>query len=235
MASNLLLSSFWSEIMYGSEDASFLWQVLARTVIMFLIIIVGLRFLGKRGVKQLSVFELVVIIGLGSAAGDPMFYKEVGIVFSLLVFIVIIALYALLTYILAKSPKFEDLLEGKPVCLIEKGIFVLENHKKENLGNDEFFAELRLRGVSQLGQVEYAIEETSGELSVFFETDEDTKPGLSILLNSTENPIKEITEGDHYSCIFCAWTEEKKIGPAGNCPNCEHDDWVVASKRIRIT
>lgn len=66
------------QILLGSEEWSFLLETVLRTSIMFLIIIFGLRLLGKRGVKQLSVFELVVIIGLGSAAGDPMFYKDVG-------------------------------------------------------------------------------------------------------------------------------------------------------------
>ena len=69
-----ILTIDWSAILLGSEEWSFLPEVALRTLIMFIIIITGLRFMGKRGVKQLSVVELVVIIGLGSAAGDPMFY-----------------------------------------------------------------------------------------------------------------------------------------------------------------
>lgn len=203
-------------------------------MIMFLVIIVGLRFLGKRGVKQLSVFELVVIIGLGSAAGDPMFYKEVGILSSIIVFVVIIALYALLTYFLGKSKKFENLLEGKPVCLIENGVFAIDNFKKENLGSDEFFAELRLRGVSHLGQVEMVIEETSGEVSVFFFSNEEIKYGLPTMLNSLKNPLKRIEEKGHYSCVFCGFTEEKNPGDAGSCTNCGKENWVKASNKKRV-
>ncbi|MBD8017923.1 DUF421 domain-containing protein [Weeksellaceae bacterium Sa1CVA4] len=232
---NTILAIDWTDLMLGAEDWSFLPEVAIRTVIMFLIIIIGLRFLGKRGVKQLSVFELVVIIGLGSAAGDPMFYKEVGIVFSLLVFIIIIALYAGLTFLLGKSKKFEDMVEGEPACLIQDGVFVLDSFKKENLGSDEFFAELRLRGVSQLGQVETAIAETSGGLSTFFYTEENTKPGLSVMLGSLSNPVKTIDRPDYYSCIFCAYTEEKTAGSPGDCPNCRRDKWVVACHKKRIT
>ncbi|WP_312083434.1 hypothetical protein [Epilithonimonas hominis] len=61
----------FKQILLGSEDWNFLLETVLRTSIMFVIIILGLRLLGKRGVKQLSIFELVVIIGLGSAAGDP--------------------------------------------------------------------------------------------------------------------------------------------------------------------
>lgn len=225
----------WKDLLLGSEDWSFLPEVILRTVIMFLIIILGLRILGKRGVKQLSVFELVVIIGLGSAAGDPMFYKDVGIVFSLLVFIVIIALYALLTYVLGKSKSFENLVEGKPVCLIREGVFELENFKKENLGNDEFFAELRLRGISHLGQIETAIEETSGGVSVFFRESEEIRYGLPIMLNSLDHPLKHIKKAGYYSCTFCGFTEEKPPGPAGKCSHCGKEKWVSSSNKKRVT
>ncbi len=230
-----MLTIDWSAIVLGSEEWSFLPEVALRTLIMFMIIITGLRFMGKRGVKQLSVVELVVIIGLGSAAGDPMFYKEVGIVFSLLVFLIIILLYAGLTYIVGKSKKAEDMLEGKPLCLIQDGVFVLENFKKENLGSDEFFAELRLKGISHLGQVETAIEETSGELSVFYYADENIRPGLSVMPDSLNRPVKNIETPGYYSCTFCGYTENKAIDNAGCCPRCKKEEWVKATNKKRIT
>lgn len=225
----------WSALFLGTEDWSFLTEVALRTFIMFLIIIIGLRFMGKRGVKQLSVVELVVILGLGSAAGDPMFYKEVGLAFTILVFLIIIVLYAALTYIVGKSKKVENLLEGKPVCLIQDGIFVLENFKKENLGSDEFFAELRLKGISHLGQVETAIEETSSELSVFYYADEEIKPGLSVMPDSLNRPIKNIETPGYYSCTFCGYTENKATGNADCCPRCKKEEWVEAIDKKRIS
>ena len=230
-----ILTIDWSAIFLGSEEWSFLPEVALRTLIMFMIIITGLRFMGKRGVKQLSVVELVVIIGLGSAAGDPMFYKEVGIVFSLLVFLIIIALYAGLTYIVGKSKKAEDMLEGKPLCLIQDGVFVLENFKKENLGSDEFFAELRLKGISHLGQVETAIEETSGELSVFYYADEEIKAGLSVRPDALKSPLKKIDEAGHYSCTFCGYTDYKTSASSLVCPQCKKKEWVKATSKKRIS
>jgi len=230
-----LLSFSWKEFFLGTEDWSFLLEIILRTVIMFLTIIVGLRVLGKRGVKQLSIFELVVIIGLGSAAGDPMFYKEVGIFSSFTVFIVIILLYSTATRLIGKSKKMENLLEGKAMCLIENGVFAIDNFKKENLGSDEFFAELRLRGISHLGQIEFAIEEVSGEVSVFFLEDEKVKYGLPIMLHSLENPLTVITEIGFYSCTFCGYTEKKEAGDAGKCKNCKKHYWVKAINKRRVT
>ncbi|WP_415327302.1 DUF421 domain-containing protein [Chryseobacterium sp. MMS23-Vi53] len=235
MLSIFLLKFDWKELLMGHEEWSFILEIILRTAIMFLTIIIGLRVLGKRGVKQLSIFELVVIIGLGSAAGDPMFNKDVGIVSSIVVFIVIILLYTIVTYFIAKNKKFEQLIEGKSICLIENGEFSIENFKKENLGSDEFFAELRLKGISQLGQIEKAIEESSGEISVFFYEDENVKYGLPIMPDSLEHPLKNINKQGYYSCTFCGHTESKESGNAGKCKKCRKDKWVISSNKKRIT
>lgn len=235
MLSVFLLKLDWKELLMGHEEWSFILEIILRTAIMFLTIIIGLRVLGKRGVKQLSIFELVVIIGLGSAAGDPMFNKDVGIVSSIIVFAVIVLLYTAVTYLIAKNKKFEQLIEGKPVCLIDEGEFSIENFKKENLGSDEFFAELRLKGISQLGQIEKAIEESSGEISVFYYEDERVKYGLPIMPDSLDYSLKNINEKGYYSCKFCGHTEEKQIGNAGRCIKCSKENWIAASNKKRIT
>lgn len=123
----------WKELLIGSETWDFLFQIMFRTLFMFVTIILGIRILGKRGVKQLSVFELVVIIGLGSAAGDPMFYREVGLLSSIIVFTVIIILYSTLIFLIGKSKKMEILLEGKAIVLIEDGVFAIQNFQKEKI------------------------------------------------------------------------------------------------------
>lgn len=224
----------WKELFLGSEEWVFLLEALLRTFIMFVIIVVGLRLLGKRGVKQLSIFELVVIIGLGSAAGDPMFYKDVGILPALLVFIMIISLYSLITYLIGKNKKFENLVEGKPIYLIKNGVFEIDNFKKEALGEDEFFSELRLKGVSQLGQIEEAIEEISGEISVFYYADDEVKYGLPIMPGSLDNSINEITEPGHYACIFCGYAEKFEVVQNPVCPDCGKEKWVKASNKKRV-
>ena len=235
MISIFLLKIDWKELFMGQEEWSFILEIILRTAIMFLAIIMGLRVLGKRGVKQLSVFELVVIIGLGSAAGDPMFNKDLGIVSSLIVFIVIILLYTGVTYFIGQSKKFEKLVEGKSTCLIEEGEFSIENFKKENLGSDEFFAELRLKGVSQLGQIEIAIEEISGEISIFFYENENVKYGLPIMPDSLNNTLEYIKKSGFYSCTFCGYTEKKQTGDAGRCRKCRKKEWIPASNKKRVT
>lgn len=225
----------WKELLLGSEEWNFLPEVIIRTLVMFAIILVSLSILGKRGVKQLSVFELVVIIGLGSAAGDPMFYKDVGLIPAIIVFIIIISLYSWVTHWVGKSKKIEQLVEGKPICLVKDGRFAIDNFSKEALGQDEFFSELRLKGVSHLGQVENAIIETNGGISVFFYPENEIKYGLPILPGSLENQIQKIQLPGCYACVFCG--ETKKLEPASHhtCPTCKKDKWVEASNSKRVS
>jgi uncharacterized membrane protein YcaP (DUF421 family) len=224
----------WKELMLGGEDWSFLPETILRTLIMFIVILTSLRLLGKRGVKQLSIFELVVIISLGSAAGDPMFYKEVGILPAIIVFAMIVGLYSLITYMIGKNPAFERLMEGKPVRLIKGGVFAIGNFSKEALGEDEFFAELRMQGVSHLGQVEEAIVESSGNISIFYYPDEEVKYGLPIMPDSLESLCQTIIDTDHYACIFCGFTEKLIPATKHTCPDCKKSTWVKATNKKRI-
>ena len=72
---------------------SFLLEVMFRSVVMYIVALAILKLAGRRGIKQLSVFELVIILTLGSAAGDPLFYDDVGLVPAITVFIMILVLY----------------------------------------------------------------------------------------------------------------------------------------------
>jgi uncharacterized membrane protein YcaP (DUF421 family) len=225
----------WKELLLGGEDWNFLIEGAFRTFIMFTVIVISLRLLGKRGVKQLSVFELVVIIGLGSAAGDPMFYKDVGLLPAIIVFIMVISLYRFIMYLIGKSKKFEHIVEGSPVCLISEGKFSIDNFKKETLAQDEFFAELRMQGVMHLGQVQLGIIEITGNISLFFYPDEEVKYGLPILPALYDQRIQKIENETHFACSFCGYTE--KLVPVNKhiCPVCKRQEWVKAINKIRIT
>ncbi|KLT63828.1 hypothetical protein AB669_20125 [Pedobacter sp. BMA] len=225
----------WTEFFIGKEDWVFLLEIALRTFAMYIIILLGLRLLGKRGVKQLSIFELVVIISLGSAAGDPMFYKEVGLTVPVVIFGVIVLSYRLTTFLTAKSQTADDIIEGKCTYLIEDGEFSIDNFSKETLAYDEFFAELRQYGISHLGQVDTAILETSGAISVYFFEDEKVKYGLPILPHLFDASCEEITSVDNYACCFCGNVMELVPAEKHICGKCEHASWVRAISGKRIT
>ncbi|MGA9638324.1 DUF421 domain-containing protein [Flavobacterium sp.] len=223
----------WDRLLFNDLPKSFILEVIFRSTVMFFILLLTIKLAGKRGVKQLSIFETVIIIALGSAAGDPMFYEDVGIIPAAIVFLVVIILYRFVTWLTAKNKKFEELIEGKVECLIKEGRFSITSFKKETLAQDEFFAELRVKSIEHLGQVKNAFLETSGELSVFYYEDKEVQYGLPILPSLFQKKSKTIPAAGLYACTFCGHTENQMPGIA-KCNVCEKDEWVEAIRTFRI-
>lgn len=224
----------WNRLFFNELPEVFLLEVIFRSTVMFTILLLTLKLAGKRGVKQLSIFETVIVIALGSAAGDPMFYEDVGIVPAAIVFLVIIILYRSVTWLTGKSKKFEEFIEGKTECLINDGKFSISSFKKETLAQDEFFSELRVKSIEHLGQVKHAFIEPSGEISVFYYPDENVKYGLPILPSLFNAKNKFIPTDGIYACSFCGHTQEVKKGTA-KCDVCKREEWVEAINTLRIT
>jgi len=220
-----------NNLLFGDESVEFLLEVLLRSIIMFCFILIALRTSGKRGIKQLSIFELIIIIGLGSAAGDPMFYKDVGIVPAIMVFAVVVGLYRSVTWLSGKFLPFEHLIEGKPIYLIREGKFSIAEFDKEDLSQDEFFAELRLKSVEHLGQVRNAIVETSGSISLLFYEDNEVRPGLPLYPDLYLKKDVNISGPGLHACAYCGHTEEVRDPKC--CPICKHNEWVRAINTIR--
>lgn len=111
----------WNEVLLGDESLAFLAEVALRAAIMFVLVFATLRLMGKRAVKQLSVLELLISISLGSAAGDPMLYREVGVLKAVTVFMVALLFYGIIMKLITLSEKMERILEGRPIYIIRDG------------------------------------------------------------------------------------------------------------------
>ena len=216
----------WHEIFFGQEENSFYLEIIFRTIIMFLVVVVTLKLTSKRAIKQLSIFEMVMIIALGSAAGDPMFYKEVGIFQAVTVFIIVLVSYRMIIWLITRFEKVEFLLEGKPVYIIKEGRFTKRSSTEMELGADELFSELRNKNINHLGQVKRALLETNGTISILFFEDEAIIPGLPIWPEDYNKKSKNISEKGLYACSNCGLTE---IIPATDCKKCDfcnNEEWV---------
>lgn len=209
---------------------AFLLEVLVRSAIMFFVVLLVLRLSGKRGIKQLSIFELAILISLGSAAGDPMFYQEVGLLPAIVVFLVVITMYKLITRLTGKYEKIEELIEGKPVKLIQDGKIIYQSFIQESFAYDELFSQLRQDHVTHLGQVESAYLETSGDLSIYFYPKEKVRLGLPILPEIYDFPCKEIHVDVKYACKHCG---EIKPEEDTVCQICGKGEWLEAIQDAR--
>lgn len=228
------MSLNWSEIFIGDLDGNYVLEISLRTILMFVMVLVILRLSGKKGVRQLSLFEVAIIIALGSAAGDPMFQRDIPIIPSLLVFAVIIIIYRTITYFASKSEKFEDVIEGEPLYVIEDGQFVLGVKNDHTFAKDEFFAEMRQESIEHVGQVKTAILETTGNISFYFYRDEEVHFGLPVLPKIYNKKVTTIEKEDIYACTYCGYSAylERSVKA---CERCEKKEWVKAIKTLRLT
>ena len=222
----------WNSIFLNELNFAFALEIGLRTILMFAFVLLMLRLSGKKGVRQLSIFEVAIIIALGSAAGDPMFDKERAIIPSLLVFGFVLLFYRAMTYLASKYEKFESILEGDPVYIIEDGVFS-RNGSDKTFAKDEFFAEMRVQGIEHLGQVKTAILETNGQVSFFYFEDKDVKPGLPVLPKIYACRSAEISSPADYACTHCGQVQH--LHTAASCTRCCHEEWIKAETCKRIT
>lgn len=202
---------------------------------MFLAVVILLRLTGKRGVQQLSIFEMVMIITLGSAAGDSMFYEDVGLFHGLAVFLIILLVYRFMIILISRSEKAEKLLEGEPIYLLREGKICLNEIKGDEMGADEFFGELRGHNIDHLGQLRCVILEDTGKLSVFYFSDEEVRPGLPILPDDYNKKSSHIKHRGLYACARCGNTQTLITSDFVLCARCKNKEWVMAIKSKRIT
>lgn len=215
---------------FDKVPPEFLGEVALRSLYTFILVFLFLKLTGRRGVRQMSLFEVLIILTLGSAAGDVAFYDDVPMVPVLVVFVSLALLYRLIMWLMAKSETVQDLLEGKAVVIVEDGQLAWNNVRKANMTELDFFMELRLSSVEQLGQVRLAVMETNGEISVFYYHNDDVKPGLCILPKGQVTRYKVVPEPGEYACVRCSSVVSMRAGDRQLCPRCANPEWTKASR-----
>lgn len=210
----------WASIFIHDTTWSFAAEIAIRVIVMFTMIILFLRFTGKRGVRQLSIFELTIILSLGSIAGDPMFTKDLPLIQAVLIMSIIISLYRLCTWLMMKYQPFENLLEGKPLYIVEDGLLVLEKIKKGEMSHDEFFAEMRQQGIEHLGQVRVGLLETTGAFSILLFPHNEVRYGLPLFPKQYQ-AVTQIGLRNHYACMYCGHVDHIST-PNELCSRCKN-------------
>ncbi len=143
-----------------------MFVVLIRTVVLYLLIIVGIRLLGKRQVGELEPSELTLALIIADLASVPMQDNGIPLLSGLIPIIVLLAVATILSVLSAKSIRFRALLCGRPSVVIQDGLVLEGELRKNRLTVDELMEELRNQGYTDFQSIKFAILETNGQLSV---------------------------------------------------------------------
>lgn len=153
--------------------------VLIRTLLVYILFICVIRLTGKRQVGELQISELVITFMVSELATIPI--QDISIPFSYSIFpiIFLLAFEVVLSFIMTKSVKAKKLFAGNPSILIKKGKLNQKELSSLRIGINELLGELRLKDVSDISQVDYAILEQNGKLSVFLKENEVSEPTIT--------------------------------------------------------
>lgn len=138
----------------------------ARTVILYALIIVGIRLMGKKQVGELEPTELVFAMLISDLAAVPMQDFGIPLLFGLIPIVTLLAITMALSVLSLKSIRFRNLICGRPSVIMEHGSILQNALAKNRFTVDELLEELRLQGITDLSTVKYAILENSGRVSV---------------------------------------------------------------------
>lgn len=137
-----------------------------RTVILYFLIMVGLRLTGKRQIGELEPGELVLTMMISDLASVPMQDFGIPLLCGIIPILTLLSISLLLSQISLRSVRFRRLLCGSPTVLIRNGVLQQEAMQKNRYTNDELMEELRCQGYGDPSSVKFAVLENSGELSI---------------------------------------------------------------------
>ncbi|MFB4163779.1 DUF421 domain-containing protein [Alteribacillus sp. JSM 102045] len=165
------------------------FTIVLRTLLVYMILLIILRVMGKREIGELSVIDFVVAIMIAELAVVSIENVKIPIFEAFTPIIVLSIIQIVLAYLSLKSPKLRHLIDGKPTVLIKDGKIDEKEMKKQRYNFDDLLMQIRENNVKDVSDVEFAILEPSGELSVFEKQKEEDEQERSY-------PIPLVIDGE---------------------------------------
>lgn len=156
--------------------------VLFRTLLFYIIITLVYRFMGKREVGELSIMDLIVSILIAELAAIAIDKYKSNLLITLVPIVVLVIVQIVIAKISLKSPTTREKIEGEPSVIINRGKINFKEMLQQRYNLDDLLTQLREKSIKSIEDVDYAILETSGKLSVFTKSRDKTYP-LPIILD----------------------------------------------------
>ena len=168
-----------------------------RSIILYFLLIVAVRLMGKRQIGELEPSEFVIAMLIADLASVPMQDLGIPLLSGVIPIFTVLAIEILLSVLSYHFIAFRKLLCGTPIILMEAGRILHENMKKTRVTTDELMEQLREKGFLDLSKIQFAILETNGQISAFLypTADTPTKEELQIKPDKAGIPVTLISNG----------------------------------------
>jgi uncharacterized membrane protein YcaP (DUF421 family) len=216
----------WQRIFIGDVPGGFYLEVVLRIAIIYLILMVSMRLMGKRMASQLSRSEMIAMVSLAAAIGVPLQSPDRGILAAVVIAAIVISVQQLIASLSTKSERLETLAQGDITPLIEDSCLNLQNMKKTGISRERAFAQLRSSSIRHLGEVKRLYFEAGGNFTLI--KNYENVPGLPIL------PFWDKEYQEKVSSVCEEQVCEKCGKPAADgytkqrCPHCQNDKFIQA-------
>jgi uncharacterized membrane protein YcaP (DUF421 family) len=141
-------------------------DIVIRTLVVYLFVLIGLRLSGKREIGQMTVFDLVVLLLIANGVQNAMVGPDTSLTGGILAAVVLLVLNAFVARMRLHWPRLRRLVEGTPTLLVLHGQVITEHLHHEGLDEDTLMAALREHGIAEVGGVDMAVLEIDGSISV---------------------------------------------------------------------
>ena len=140
--------------------------VAIRTLIMYLVLLLAVRIMGKSELSKMSPFQLVIVFMIAELAAIPIDSADASLINGIIAITMLMFLQVLISFLSIKSESFKNFISGKPTMLIEKGKLNVKELTRQRISCTDLLEQLRLENCPSISDVEYAILESNGQLSV---------------------------------------------------------------------
>jgi uncharacterized membrane protein YcaP (DUF421 family) len=212
-------------ILFGQAPPEFLLEVLIRSLIIYISVIIVMRLVGKRMNGQLTIIEMSVMVMMGAILSLPMQAPDRGVLQGILLLIAILLLLRGLNLLAFKSSRLEKLLHGEAALLVKDGVVQLPQLAQTKVTRQQLYAVLRGKNILHLGKVKRLYMEPYGLFSVYEE--KVAKPGLSTLPPDDKQMLEQLQLTGQQVCETCGSVQLQKE-PVTHCHYCGSDSWTVA-------
>lgn len=194
-----------------------MYIVFIRTALLYFLVILVIRLMGKRQIGELQPYELVITIMISDLAALPMQDSRLPLVLGIIPIVTLLIINIVITEIQQKSVYFRKLVDGNPCILISDGKLNLSIVKKQRLTVDDILEEIREGGFLDISEIQYAILENNGKVSIIPKAlyDTVTKDDLGINAKNPKMPLLLYVDGKINKKAFntlkkdISWLDEK--------------------------
>ena len=178
-----------------------------RTILLYIVIILAIRIMGKRQIGELQTSELVVTLLISDIAAIPMQNTEQSLLSGIVPILIIIVCEIIISLLMLKRAGFRRIICGKPIVIISDGKINQSEMHQLRMSTEDLSEELRQQGIFNIEDVGFAIVETNGKLSVLKKPEKDipTAEELGIKTNDKGLEVVVISDGEisKYSLKIC--------------------------------